>query len=187
MGEIAKILNDSTQALHAFRAAEAAARRMGNDRDVSVAFNRTGDVLLAQGDLAGALARYEEGLEIKRSLAGADPSHAARQRDVSVSLERTGDVLLAQGDLTSALAAHEEGLAIRRRLARADPSHAERQRDVSVSLGKRGDVLLAQGDLAGALELMRRGWRSAAGWRAPIRGMPSGSATYYIKKKIFFF
>src|SRR4051812_50209813 len=97
---------------------------MGNDRDVSVAFNRTGDVLLAQGDLAGALARYEEGLEIKRSLAGADPGHAARQRDVLVSLAKTGEVLLLQGDLPSAVGADEEGMAVRGRLATAAPGQS---------------------------------------------------------------
>ena len=151
LGEIAEILNDSTQALQAFRAAEAAARRMGDDRDVFVTLARAGDVLVAQGDLAGALARYEEGLAIARRLASADPSDADYHREVSVSLNRTGDLLVAQGDLAGALVRYEEGLAIIRRLASADPSDAERQRDVSISLSKTGDVLVAQGDLAGAL------------------------------------
>src|SRR4051812_47929180 len=81
-----------------------------HQRDLSVSLDRTGDVLRAQGGLGGALARYEEGLAIRRRLAGADPSHAERQRDLSVSLDKTGDVLRAG------------------------------QRDLSVSLDKTGDV-----------------------------------------------
>jgi len=157
LGDIAEILNDSTQALQAFRAAEAAARRMGDDRDVSVTLTRTGDVLLAHGDLAGALARYEEGLEIARRLASADPSHAERQRDLSVNLNKTGVVLRAQGDLAGALTRFEEGLAIRRRLANADSSDARCQRDLLSSFVRTGGVLFAQDDLAGALARFEEG------------------------------
>jgi tetratricopeptide (TPR) repeat protein len=156
-GDIAAILNDSMQALQAFRAAETVARQKEDDPGVATSLNRIADVLVVQGDLAGALAIYEEGLAIRRQLASADPSHGEHQRDLSVSLNKTGDVLLAQGDLAGALAIYEEGLAIRRRLASAEPSHAERQRDLSVSLNKTGDVLVAQGDLAGAFAVYEEG------------------------------
>ena len=73
--------------------------------------------------------------------------------------------------------AYEEGLEIRRRLARADPSHAERQRDVSVSLSKTGEFFLRRAISPARSRLMRRGWRSDGGWRAPIRAMPSAGAT----------
>jgi tetratricopeptide (TPR) repeat protein len=178
LGDIATILNDSNQALQAFRAAEAAARRRRDERDVSVALARTGDVLVAQGDLAGARGAYEEGLAIARRLASADPSHAERQRDGSVSLNNSGDVLRAQGDLAGALARYDEGLAIIRRLASADPRHAERQRDVSTSLEKTGDILVAQGDLAGALarydeglQIRRRLASQAAGEGGGLRAI----------------
>ncbi|HEX8165543.1 MAG TPA: tetratricopeptide repeat protein [Beijerinckiaceae bacterium] len=157
LGEIATILNDSTRSLQAFRAAEAAARRRGDDRDLAASLDRIGNVLLARGDLVGALARYEECSAIVRRLASTDPSHADHQRAVSVSLNKTGDVLVAQGDLAGALARYKEGLAIRRRLASADSSHTECQRDLSFSLSKTGDVLVAQGDVAGALTRYEEG------------------------------
>ena len=49
---------------------------------------KLGDVLVAQGDLAGAKQRYQESLEIHKRLSAADPSSASLRRDVSVSLER---------------------------------------------------------------------------------------------------
>ena len=82
---------------------------------------KVGDVLLAQGDLAGALQAYRESLAIRARLAAADPSNAGWQRDLSVSQEKVGDVLLAQGDLAGALQAYRESLAIGARLAAADP------------------------------------------------------------------
>jgi hypothetical protein len=51
-----------------------------------VSLDRIGDVLVAQGDLAGARARFSESLAIRQRLAAADPSSAILQRDVLVSL-----------------------------------------------------------------------------------------------------
>ena len=97
--------------------------------------------LVSRNDLSGALARYEEGLEIRHGLMAADPSHAEHARDVSVSVNKIGDVLPIRDDLSGALSRYEEGLEIGRRLMAADASHAERARDVSVSLDRIGDVL----------------------------------------------
>ena len=127
----------------------------GWQRERSVMLNRQGDVLSAQGDLAGALAAYREALAVSRRLAAADPSNAGWQRDLSVSQDKLGDVLSAQGDLAGALAAYRETLAVSRRLAAADPSNSGRQRDLSVSQEKLGDVLRDQGDSAAALAAYR--------------------------------
>ena len=74
----------------------------GWQRDVSVSLGKVGDVRLAAGDRAGALAAYEESLAIRRKLAAADPGNAGWQRDVSVSLNKVGDVRVAAGDRVEA-------------------------------------------------------------------------------------
>ena len=43
---------------------------------MSVSLDKVGDVRLAAGDRAGALAAYEESLAIRRKLAAADPGNA---------------------------------------------------------------------------------------------------------------
>ena len=120
-------------------------------RERSVLLSSEGDVLQAQGDLAGSLAAYRESLAIMQRLAAADPSNAGWQRDLGVNHNKVGDALEAQGDLAGALAAYRESLAIMQRLAEADPSNAGWQRGLGVSQDRMGDVLLAQGDLAGSL------------------------------------
>ena len=114
-----------------------------------------GDVLVAQGDLGGALTSYRDSLAISDRLAKSDPGNAGWQRDLSVSYEKVGNVLVAQGDLGGALTSYRDSLAIRDRLAKSDPGNAGWQRDLSVSFNKVGDVLVAQGDLGGALTSYR--------------------------------
>jgi predicted negative regulator of RcsB-dependent stress response len=57
-------------------AASDAAGRTGDERDLSVAYERIGDVLVAQGNLPEALKSYQADLAITDRLAKADPGNA---------------------------------------------------------------------------------------------------------------
>ena len=87
------------------------------------AWSKTGDILLGQGDLAGAFAAYEEGLAIRRRLASADPSHAERRHDLFLSLARLAVTARGQGEPEQACRHLEEALAIMRPLAERFPEH----------------------------------------------------------------
>ena len=87
-------------------------------RDLSISFDRLGDVSVAAGDLAAARAYYEQGLAISRTLADADPASAQKQRDLSISFNKLGDVSVAAGDLAAARDYYEQGLAISRSAGR---------------------------------------------------------------------
>jgi tetratricopeptide (TPR) repeat protein len=151
LGDLWVTAGSLDEAMRAFREGEASARRAGNERDLSVSQCWIGDVLLAKGDLAGALAAYGAYNTVAERLAAQDPGKAVWQRDLSISHNKIGEVREAQGDLDGALAAYRAGLAIRERLAAQDPGNAEWQRDLAVSHNKIGDVRQAQGDLDGAL------------------------------------
>jgi tetratricopeptide (TPR) repeat protein len=116
-----------------------------------------GDVLRAQGDLAGALQAYRETQTILTRLAAADPSNAGWQRDLSVSHNKVGDVLRAQGDLAGALKAYRESLAVAARLAAADPSNAGWQRDLWVSCWRMAEMAEKSGT-GDALEWWRKAY-----------------------------
>ena len=60
----------------------------GWQRDLSVSYEKIGDVQVAQGDLAGALNSYRDSLAIIDRLAKSDPGNAGWQRDLSVSTTR---------------------------------------------------------------------------------------------------
>ncbi len=154
LGDVLPLYQRGKDALQRLAAADPG--NAGWQRDLSVAHNKIGDVLVAQGNLAHqALESYRASLDIAERLAGADPGNAGWQRDLSVSHNKIGDVLRAQGNLAQALESYRAALDIRERLAGADPGNAGWQRDLSVSHNKIGDVLVAQGNLAQALESYR--------------------------------
>ncbi|HEX3475849.1 MAG TPA: hypothetical protein VHT91_12575 [Kofleriaceae bacterium] len=148
---LARLYDDQGRLDAAKNALESADRSLaaGDTRDRMVVLDELGDVATKAGDLAGARARYEEGLVICRKLVQANPTSTQAQRDVSVSLNKLGDVAVQAGDLATAQARCEEGLAIRRKLAQADLTSTRAQRDVTLSLDELGDVAVQAGDLAG--------------------------------------
>ncbi len=120
-------------------------------RDLSVSYEKLGDIYRAQGLLPEALAQYQLGLAIRERLVASDPSHTQWLRDLSVSYGQLGAIYRAQGQLPEALAQYQLGLAIRERLAALDPSHTEWQRDLSISYHNLGDIYQVQGQLPEAL------------------------------------
>ena len=66
-------------------------------RDLSVSYNKVGDVQSAQGDLAGALKSSRDSLAIFEKLAKQDPGNAGWQADLAFSYWRTG-TRLARSD-----------------------------------------------------------------------------------------
>ena len=157
LGDLWRTIGSLDDAARAYRAAEAAVRRTGTERDLLVSQERIGNVLVAQGDRDGALKAYQAGLAIAETLARRDPANTEWQRDLSVSQNKIGDVLVAQGDRAGALKAYQAGLAIRETLARRDPANTQWQRDLSVSHERIGEVLVAQGDRDGALKAHQAG------------------------------
>ncbi|WP_338413388.1 tetratricopeptide repeat protein [uncultured Sphaerotilus sp.] len=133
----------------------AVAQRTSMQRERGAILSRLGNVLGLQGDLAGALQAYRDGLAVSERLARADAMNLDWQHDLSVSHSNVGDVLQVQGDLAGALHAYQDALTISERLARTDATNAGWQRDLSVSHEKVGNVLRAQGDLTGALQVYR--------------------------------
>jgi tetratricopeptide (TPR) repeat protein len=157
LGDIAMTHGGLDVALAAYQAAMAASQKSGDERDLSISHDRIGDVLRAQGDLAGALDAFRKGLVIRETLSRRDAGNMEWQRDLSISHDRIGDVLSAQGDLAGALDAFRKGLAIRETLSRRDADNMEWQRDLSISHNRIGDMRSEQGDLAGALDAFRKG------------------------------
>ena len=159
------------------RLAKADPGNAGWQRDLSVSYDKVGDVLVAQGNLPEALKSYRDSLAIADRLANADPGNAGWQRDLSVSYDKVGDVLVAQGNLPEALKSYRDGLAIRERLATGRP----RQRRLAArSVGVvRQDRRRAggAGQSAGGAEILPRQPRDRrASGASPTPATPAGSA-----------
>src|SRR5262249_20198431 len=93
----------------ALTAADPATRKNSEwQHDLSVAYNKIGDVQRPLGNLPDALSSYRESLEIRRRLAAADPDNVRWQRDLASTQDRLGDILAAHGDWIEALNSYNE-------------------------------------------------------------------------------
>ena len=116
-------------------------------RDLSVSYERLGDVAMAQGKLDEAVRAYGDSLALRTKLAVGHPGSTEWQHDLSMSYNKLGDVAMAQGRLDEAVRAYTDGLAIATKLAAGDPGDTEWQRDLSVSYSNLGNVAVDQGRL----------------------------------------
>jgi tetratricopeptide (TPR) repeat protein len=148
-------------------------------RDLSVSWDRLGDVRRAQGDLPGALRAYDDARTIRANLAAADPGNAEWQRDLSISWEKLGSVHEEQENRADALKAWRAALAVSGRfpenfpdsidmvttpvihlagVARTlDPADAQAPAEAARLLD-RALALLRPLDEAGRLDADRHGW-----------------------------
>src|SRR6202046_3124504 len=87
-------------------------RNADSQRELSVSYEKIGDVQVAQGDLTGALTSYRDSFASIDRLVTARPKNAEWRRHISISYDKIGEVQHAQGDLIGALTSYRNSLAI---------------------------------------------------------------------------
>ena len=168
LGDVQAARLDADDALAAYRQALAEIEALNTEADVaekgvlardqSVTLDRIGDVLLEQGDTAGALKSYQRGLDIAEDLAKSEgASNLELYHDLSVSHERIGDLLDRRGDLSGAQQHFRQSLDITKSLVKQQPDNRMWVWDLSTSYERLADVLHAQGRCSEALHMYRMG------------------------------
>ena len=125
----------------------------GNERqqEYSSELEKIGEAWLDAGDVAVALAKYEESLTVRRQYAEEDPNDPARQSDLAQALATVGDLRLRSGDPAGALSAFQEDRDIKQVLADRDKSNTQLQRELSQTLSSLGYAKYRTGDYPGAI------------------------------------
>ncbi|MCS6920117.1 MAG: tetratricopeptide repeat protein [Fimbriimonadales bacterium] len=119
-------------------------------RELSVVYNKIGDVLVAQGELAQAQQYYNQALALREALHQQDPARADWARDLSVSYSKLGDVFAAQGDLLQAQQYYARALEICLQSYQRSFEQTAWAHDIGVLYNKLGDVSLIMADSAKA-------------------------------------
>ena len=119
-------------------------------RDLSVSYNKLGDIAKALNDYTAAEGYYAKALEIGERLAEKYPEDPNLQRDLSVSYERLGGIAEALNDYKAAQGYYAKALGISERLAEKYPDEPGMQRDLSVSYNNLGDIAKARNDYKAA-------------------------------------
>ena len=125
----------------------------GWQRDLSVSYEKVGDVQVAQGDLPARSTSYQASLAIAERLAQVR-SRQCRLAARSVGVVREGRRRAggAGRSCRRAEASYQASLAITERLAKSDPGNAGWQRDLSVSYEQGRRRAGGAGQSAGALK-----------------------------------
>ena len=101
-------------------------------RELSVSYNKLGDVAVAGGDLVAARQAYEQSLLIRERLAESDPSNSGWQRDLVVSHAKMGDLLVKLNRYDDARATFKKAEGISERLTTLDSSNAIWRNDMAL-------------------------------------------------------
>ena len=106
----------------------------GDQRDLSVSYERIAGIYEAQGKLKEALKLYQKDLAIAEGLAQTRGT-PEDQRDLSVSYNKVADIYNAQGKLEEALKLYQQGLEIAEELVQTRGTGRDKD-DLMVSCWK---------------------------------------------------
>ncbi|MGE0546119.1 MAG: tetratricopeptide repeat protein [Kofleriaceae bacterium] len=128
-----------------------------------------GEILVAKGDLAGALASYRSALALSEEIGASE--------DVAVAYKGIGDTLQRRGDVPAALDALRAGEAVLRELIERDSNHQVLKSELAAVYRMIGTVLVRQGDLAAALVAHQAGYKISEQLAAAEPANPIAQAT----------
>ena len=138
----------------ALRIAEKFAKKYPDDpqmqRDLSVSYERLGDIAKARNDYNAAEVYHAKALEISEKLAEKYPEDLDFQRDLSVSYERLGYIAKALKDYNAAEGYYAKTLEIGEKLAEKYPDDPRLRHDLSVSYSDLGNIAEARNDYKAA-------------------------------------
>lgn len=149
-------LVEATKAFLRFnKLAEEDAIRKPDDLDaldeLSISFNKLGEMQWMQGNLSAALENYKKSFEICKKFVADNPWAHYLKYDLAASLQRIGDIQLAQGHLTLALDSYQKSLVISQEVYAFEPSW-DRQIVLAIAHEKIGDIEVALGHRHEALD-----------------------------------
>jgi tetratricopeptide (TPR) repeat protein len=139
LGGIWRKRGDLKAALKSYSDSLAIAKRVarsdpGNpnwQREVSVSYNKVGEVQVAQGDLKAAVKSYTEALTIRERLAKSNPGNADWQRDLWFSYAIVADAYRKSNEIAKARDALAAGRAVIGKLVEHYPDQARWQQDLA--------------------------------------------------------
>jgi tetratricopeptide (TPR) repeat protein len=105
-------------------------------RDLTVAYDRIGEILLRMRQPRASIENYRRALAIDEALARADPGNVDLRRNLGDGHESLGDLNRELGDFVASEANYRAASEVRRQLLEDNPADVQSRRDVAQSLSK---------------------------------------------------
>ena len=122
-------------------------------RDLSISYDRLGDLQRALGNGEQARRYYEDGLAIRATLVEREPDSYQAQGDLAISYER-----MAAIDPDQAPTWLRDAIAVHRRRVTIDPRNVRTQRELAIVLVQLGQAAGSRGDHQTALECLQEAY-----------------------------
>jgi tetratricopeptide (TPR) repeat protein len=172
------------------RLAKADPSNAGWQRDLSVSYEKVGDVLVAQGNLPEALTAYRDSLAIRERLAKADPGNAGWQADLAASHGRLADAFRKQGEASKARDELAEGREIMVGMTKLSPDNAVWKRDLAwfeaqvaaleeAAAFEAGDFAKAAALQTALADAQEKAETAKAGAAGPLTAQQQGHISWY--------
>lgn len=100
-------------------------------RDLSVSYNKLGDIYQLIGDAKKALSFFEKSKNIREELYRKEPHRTDLARDLAVSFTRMGSIRYLSGEIEKARESFIEALKILEKLREAEPERADFATDIA--------------------------------------------------------
>jgi len=114
-----------------------------------------GGALAASNNLAGALTKYEQSLQLFQEVANSAPQNMVYQRNLSFAHKRVAATLAALGKLSEGLEHDRIALSIDEKLMAANPGSTRARYDITFTYSDIGYILGMRGELDAALASYR--------------------------------
>lgn len=124
-------------------------------RQLSVTYEKQGDLARWRRALSEAASKYTAALEISRMIASAHPDGVAEQNELAESILKMGELATDRGRSDDARGHFEEALRIRRRLLESGEPNPDVERGVCVLLNRLAGLSLKEGRTDGVAEYIR--------------------------------
>jgi serine/threonine protein kinase/tetratricopeptide (TPR) repeat protein len=124
-----------------------------------VSYGRLGDIHLARGDTAAAIAVGERSRAAAAQLVRLDPTDPANRRSALIDAAKSADLYSKQGRRAEAAAAYREGERLAREAVAALPNDTDALRDLSIVYGMYGLFYADGGDIDSAMIVYDQGMR----------------------------
>src|SRR5262249_20392533 len=125
-------------------------------RDLSVSYNKLGDVHLQLGATDQALQAYQKGLELSEALAQADPANVQAQQDLSRSFYNMAQAHERTSNLVRARPWYEKMLGVDREISQRLPQSAAARRKVASDCETLSEICARSQDWMAAVSYARQ-------------------------------
>ncbi len=150
-GYIFSVLGQLEQAMAEFEKARIISKKLKDNNELALAYERLGNTLTVLGNLDKALAYFENYNRLEKKLYNANPNNITYKNNWAISYSKLGDTHSSLGNLDKALGFFEKDIELSKELYADYPNNVDFKNGLAISYSRLGNTHSRLGNLEKAL------------------------------------